>query len=100
MSVVDFDFGARFVSDGTPFVLPGERRMPVRMSIQNNGPQIWKKDQVRIGYHWYYQDGSEVQWEDETTPIAQDVPPGKTVRTCWSGSRPRPSMARMAWCGM
>jgi hypothetical protein len=79
ISIVELDFGARFLSDSTPPVLPAERRLPVRMSLQNNGPQIWKKDQVRIGYHWYYQDGSELLWEDETTPITQDVAPGKTL---------------------
>ncbi len=79
LGIVDLDFGARFVSDGTPALMPVERRLPVRMSVQNTGPQIWKKDQVRIGYHWYYQDGSEFLWEDETTPITQDVAPGQTV---------------------
>lgn len=79
IGIVDLDFGARFVSDGTPAVMPVERRLPVRMSVQNTGPQTWKKDQVRIGYHWYYQDGSEFLWEDETTPITQDVAPGQAV---------------------
>jgi hypothetical protein len=79
VSVVDFDFGVRFIADSTPPALPGDRRQPVRLSLFNVGPQIWKRDQVRVGYHWYYQDGTELRWEDETTPIAQDVPPGGRV---------------------
>ncbi len=79
VSIVDLDFGARFISDATTPILPAERRQPVRLTVQNNGPQIWKKEQVRIGYHWYYQDGAEYIWEDETTPITQDVAPGQTT---------------------
>ena len=79
VSIVDLDFGARFVSDSTLPSLPAERRQPARLTVLNNGPQIWKKDQVRIGYHWYYQDGAEYSWEDETTPISQDVAPGQTT---------------------
>ena len=78
-------------------VRPARRaqRMPVRMAIQNNGPQIWKKDQVRIGYHWYYQDGSEaaVGGRDHAHRAGR-CRPAKRSATCWSGSRPRPSTAR------
>ncbi|HLV81717.1 MAG TPA: hypothetical protein VKT32_15630, partial [Chthonomonadaceae bacterium] len=79
VDVVAFDFGARFTADGTPAYLPGQHRLPVRLSLQNVGPQIWKKNVVRVGYHWYYEDGTEFLWEDETTPIPQDVPPGGRV---------------------
>ncbi len=98
-AVVDYDFGARFITDGTPLVLPADRRQPIRMAIQNNGPQIWKKEQVRIGYHWYYQDGSEVQWEDETTPLAQDVAPGKTLSDMlvWVTAPPYDGTYTLVW---
>lgn len=98
-AVVDYDFGARFITDGTPLVLPADRRQPIRMAIQNNGPQIWKKEQVRIGYHWYYQDGSEVQWEDETTPLAQDVAPGKTLNDMlvWVTAPPYDGTYTLVW---
>lgn len=79
LGVVNFDFGARFTLDGTPAMLPGERRQPVLLSIKNVGPQIWKKDSVRVGYHWYYEDGTEFLWEDETTALTADVPPGESV---------------------
>ena len=90
LGIVEWDFGARFVSDGTPAVLPVERRIPIRMSVQNTGPQIWKKDLVRLGYHWYYQDGSEFLWEDETTPITQDVAPGQTLTDMLAWITPPP----------
>ncbi|HEV2471180.1 MAG TPA: hypothetical protein VGS41_00840, partial [Chthonomonadales bacterium] len=79
LDVCGYDFGVRFTADATPDSLPALRRQPVRLSLRNDGPQTWRKDQVRIGYHWYYADGSEYLWEDETTPIPQDVAPGDSV---------------------
>jgi hypothetical protein len=79
LAVLDYDFGVRFLTDGDLPSLPAERRLPVRLSFQNMGPQTWKHDEVRVGYHWYYADGSEYIFEDETTPIARDVPPGGKV---------------------
>lgn len=80
LNVVNYDFGVRFVADGTPRELPVQRRLPVQLSIENSGPQTWLKNSVRVGYHWYYQDGTEFLWEDETTPLPADVPPGGRVR--------------------
>ncbi len=99
VAVVDFDFGARFTSDGTPPNLPVERRQPVRLSLQNVGPQTWKKDQVRVGYHWYYQDGSEFLWEDETTPLPQDVAPGQRAENilAWVTAPPFDGNYTLVW---
>ena len=74
-----FDFGVRFTQDRTPSSLPADRKQPVTLSILNAGSQTWKRDQVRIGYHWYYLDGTELRWEDALTPLTQDVPPGARV---------------------
>lgn len=76
IQVLDADVGAAFFDDFTPDYLPGGRRLPVRLSVRNRGAQTWRKDAVRIGYHWYYQDGSEVIWEDETTELPADLAPG------------------------
>ncbi len=73
------DFGVRFIQDRTPASLPADRKQPVTLSILNAGSQTWKRDQVRIGYHWYYLDGTELRWEDALTPLTQDVPPGARV---------------------
>jgi hypothetical protein len=99
IAVVNYDFGVRFLADGTPASLPAERRLPVRLSLQNTGPQIWKRDQVRIGYHWYYEDGSEFVFEDETTPLAQDVPPGGKVTDmlAWITAPPYNGSYTLVW---
>ncbi len=81
IAVTQYDFGVRFTSDGTPAALPGQKRLPVRLSLSNVGPQTWKSDAARVGYHWYYADGTEFLWEDETTPLTQFLPKGqKEVR--------------------
>ena len=82
VGISEYDFGVRLLvtQDGTlPTFLPGERRLPVVLGVKNIGPQTWKRDSVRIGYHWYYQDGSEFLWEDETTAIPHDLPSGEGV---------------------
>jgi hypothetical protein len=79
VAVLGFDFGARFISDRTLTKLPAQKRQPMVIRVQNRGTQIWKKDQVRIGYHWYYLDGTEFLWEDETTALPADLKPGETT---------------------
>ncbi len=79
VQLTSFDFGVRFTQDDTPTRLPGERKQPVNLGLRNDGPQTWKKESVRVGYHWYYQDGTEFLWEDESTALPNDVPPGGAV---------------------
>ena len=77
VAIVDYDFGTHFTENATPPRLPGEKRQPVRLSLTNSGPQTWNPENVRVGYHWYYQDGTELLWEDETTPLTRYLPPGQ-----------------------
>ena len=76
LALTEADIGAVFTADLTPPQMPGDKRIPVKLSIRNRGPQTWLKQLVRVGYHWYTLDGIEIVWEDETTPLVQDVPPG------------------------
>ncbi len=76
VALTEVDPGAVIVSEYAPNQLPGEKRQPVRLVLRNAGPATWKREGVRVGYHWYYQDGSEVVWEDETTAIPRDCVPG------------------------
>jgi len=79
LALVEMDIGAQFVTDLTPRQMPGERRIPVKLGLRNSGPQIWRKEAARIGYHWYYLDGGEIVWEDETTPLPKDLEPGGEI---------------------
>ncbi|MGC8668944.1 MAG: sugar-binding protein [Chthonomonadales bacterium] len=76
LALTEADVGAVFTADLTPQQMPGDKRIPVKLNVRNRGPQTWLKQLVRVGYHWYTLDGIEVVWEDETTPLPQDVPPG------------------------
>ncbi|MDE2126664.1 MAG: hypothetical protein KGJ62_08745 [Armatimonadetes bacterium] len=98
-TMVDFDFGVQFIADGTPNSLPADHRLPIQLSIRNVGPQTWKQGQVRVGYHWYYLDGSEFLWEDETTPIEQNVAPGGSVNDllAWITAPPCDGYYYLVW---
>ncbi len=90
VSLVDFDFGVKFTQEITPAAMPGGKRLPVRISLQNVGTQTWRKEQVRVGCHWYYQDGTEYFFENETTPLTEDVPPGGRVKELLAYITPPP----------
>ena len=79
IDLVEADIGARFTVERIPSSMPAERRIPVPIGIRNAGPLVWRKDTTRVGYHWYYQDGTLAVWEDETTPIARDLAPGEEL---------------------
>ncbi len=91
VALVDFDFGVRFTQDVTPGTLPSGKRLPVRMSLQNTGTQTWRRNQVRVGYHWYFQDGTEYFFENETTPIPEDVTPGSQTQELLAWITPPPA---------
>ncbi|MCW3094821.1 MAG: putative cellulase [Chthonomonadaceae bacterium] len=91
VALVDFDFGVRFTQDVTPQTLPAGKRLPVRMSLQNTGTQTWRRNQVRVGYHWYFQDGTEYFFENETTPITEDVSPGSQTQELLTWVTPPPT---------
>lgn len=90
-ALTETDLGGQFTNDLTPRELPGDRRVPVKLSIRNRGPQTWLKDMARVGYHWYYLDGTEAVWQDETTPIPQDVDPGSEVSELLTWITPPPN---------
>ncbi|HSV72345.1 MAG TPA: hypothetical protein VLH79_01130 [Chthonomonadales bacterium] len=79
VELLEADIGVRFTMERVPTTMPGERRIPVPIGVRNTGPQTWRKETTRIGYHWYYQDGTLAVWEDETTPILRDLAPGEEL---------------------
>jgi hypothetical protein len=99
LALVEADLGAQFTTDLTPPQLPGDRRVPVKLGVRNLGPQTWLKDKVRVGYHWYYLDGTEAVWQDETTPITQDIEPGGEVpeMLAWVTAPPNDGSYYLVW---
>jgi len=99
VEIVDADLGAQFFNDYTPSRLPGDRRVPVPIGVRNVGPQTWLKDQVAVGYHWYYQDGIEAVWQDEVFPLKADVPPGTEIGDvgAWITAPPNDGAYWLVW---
>ena len=99
ISLVDFDFGVRFTQDVTPGMLPGGKRLPVRISLRNVGTQTWRSNQVRVGYHWYFQDGTEYFFENETSPVTEDVTPGSQTQEmlAWVTAPPSDGLYWLVW---
>ncbi|HLI49892.1 MAG TPA: hypothetical protein VKV18_14560 [Chthonomonas sp.] len=97
--VVSYDFGPHFLSTQIPGELPAAHRLPVPISLMNDGPQIWKKNLVRVGYHWYYLDGTEYVFNDETTPIPQDIAPGQKLNgfLAWVTAPPCDGLYYLVW---
>ncbi len=79
IGIAERDLGAVFSSILMPVELPAGRSLPVRMSLRNSGPQAWLKESTVVGYHWYFLDGVEAQWEGQTTPIPRDLEPGGEI---------------------
>jgi hypothetical protein len=99
LALVDADFGVQFTSEVTPIQLPGERRQPVRIGLRNLGPQTWAQGAARVGYHWYYLDGTEAVWQDETTALPQAIEPGGVVTDmlAWVAAPPYDGTYWLVW---
>jgi hypothetical protein len=99
VAIVPFDFGMQVVTDKTRAALPAQKRLPMLLTLKNAGAQTWKADKVRIGYHWYYADGTEFLWEDETTALPKDVAPGEMAKEllCYVTAPPYNGTYYLVW---
>ncbi len=71
--------GAVFLQADLPRTMDAGKEGTATLALQNQGPDVLKKDQVRIGYHWYYLDGTEMTWEGGPTAyLTKDLPPAAT----------------------
>jgi len=71
--------GAAFLQADVPRTVSAGKEETAHLAIQNQGTEVLKKDRIRIGYHWYYLDGTEVTWEDGPTAyLTKDLPPAAT----------------------
>ncbi len=60
--VVGSDPGASFVLADIPRNVDAGKDDTARLAVQNMGPVGWPKGSRKVGYHWYYLDGTEYQW--------------------------------------
>jgi hypothetical protein len=75
--VTPSDNAASFVLADIPRNLDAGEEATARLAVRNVGREAWLKDAVKIGYHWYYLDGTELAWDGGVlTPLKADVAPG------------------------
>ncbi|MBI3910034.1 MAG: hypothetical protein HY320_03770 [Armatimonadetes bacterium] len=74
VTVVDRDPAPRFLGTSLPTELAAGRTVQVTLGLLNTGPESYRADRDRIAIHWFYLDGSEASWMDQTVPLSQDIP--------------------------
>ena len=76
IAVFENDYGARVVDCGLDSKLKAGQTLDTKVVLRNIGRQMWDKKRVKLGYHWYHLDGSEMLWDGATTPLPSNVLPG------------------------
>ncbi len=76
--VVGSDPGASFVLADIPRSMDAGKDETARLAVENLGPTNWPKGSHKVGYHWYYLDGTEYQWTGgPLTPMTKEVAIGR-----------------------
>ena len=66
-----------FVLADGPRTVDAGKTATARLAVLNTSGKTLKKSAVRLGYHWYYLDGAEREWEGgPTATLSQDLAPG------------------------
>lgn len=73
--VLDSDYGPRIVDTDLASTLPKGQTVDAMVVLRNTGVQPWNAKKTSLGYHWYDDEGVEVQWESETSPLASTLGP-------------------------
>jgi len=67
---------AVFLQADLPRTIDADKEETANLVLQNQGSEVLKKDRIRIGYHWYYLDGTEMTWEGGSIGyLTKDLPP-------------------------
>jgi hypothetical protein len=68
---------ASFVLAAVPRTVDAGKTETAHLALQNLSAATLKKADVHIGYHWYYLDGTEREWDGgPTASLTQDLRPG------------------------
>ncbi len=69
---------ASLVLADVPRLVEAGKTQTARLALQNISPQTLKKSDTHLGYHWYYLDGTERQWDGgQASSLTADLAPGK-----------------------
>jgi hypothetical protein len=81
VEVLDRDPAPYFVGCNLGSDLVAGRTEKITIGLVNNGPDVWKRDREKVIVHWYYMDGTEAAWNDDSLPLDRDVVPFSRVET-------------------
>jgi hypothetical protein len=71
--------GASFIIADLPRTVEADKEETAHLALQNSGAETLLKSKVHIGYHWYYLDGTEREWEGGPVgSLTKDLLPAAT----------------------
>ena len=76
VDIFESDYGSRIADSDTPSRLNAGQTVEVKVVVRNHGVSVWDRKHVKVGYHWYSVDGTELEWDGLTTPIPTNLQPG------------------------
>ncbi|HEY3414340.1 MAG TPA: hypothetical protein VGM51_14980 [Armatimonadota bacterium] len=83
LEVAHFPFGS-----SVPPSWPAGTDLDVRAAVRNIGPTTWKASEFKVGYHWFYWDGTEALWDSQKTAIPNDLKPGEETLVHMNATAP------------
>lgn len=97
--VVTSDPGASFILSDVPRTMAPGKDATAKLAVQNVGPLTWAKGSKSVGYHWYYLDGTEAQWDGGAlAALPKDVPAdGVATVTAKVHAPDRPGRYALVW---
>jgi hypothetical protein len=100
LEVTTSDPGASFVLSDIPRQMDAGQTTTAKLALQNLSGQTWSQNGPKVGYHWYYLDGTEAQWNGGIlSPLTQEVLPDKIDGTIIAHVRApdQPGRYGLAW---
>ena len=78
LSVAERLSGASFLLADLPRTVEAGKEATATLALVNLGRTTWKKADTHLGYHWYYLDGTEREWDGSPTAfLSKDLAPGE-----------------------
>jgi len=80
VEVLDRDPAPSFIGCNLPAELVAGRNQLITVGLVNEGPEQWVHGRDKVVVHWYYMDGTEASWIDDSLPLPEDVPPFSKIQ--------------------
>jgi hypothetical protein len=74
--IANDDLGSSFSLFDVAREVKADGEGSAKVGIANTGPFTWTKGTWKVGYRWYYLDGTPATDQEGTAPVTSDVQPG------------------------